>query len=241
MLDLTGHIVGMLAIAINLVAVAGFLPGGVRNRLGLAAVVGVWVGLASALAAAGRLAFSPEQPVPLIGVLLAVPLLTVAGLAWRSQSFRAALLGLPTHGLIALNSLRILGVLFLALQAVGRLAGPFPWAAGLGDILTGVLAIPLALRLARGDAVSASVIARWNALGAVDLVVAVVLGITSANGSPLQFIHAGVGSQAMQYLPFSLIPTVLVPFYLMTHATIAAQLHARRATAASGEPRGTFA
>jgi hypothetical protein len=132
-------------------------------------------------------------------------------------------------------------VLFLALQAVGRLAGPFPWAAGLGDILTGVLAIPLALRLARGDAVSASVIARWNALGAVDLVVAVVLGITSANGSPLQFIHAGVGSQAMQYLPFSLIPTVLVPFYLMTHATIAAQLHARRATAASGEPRGTFA
>ena len=56
------------------------------------------------------------------------------------------------------------------------------------------------------------------------LVAAVGLGITSALGSPPQLIHAGVGSEAMQYLPFCLIPTVLVPFYLITHALIAAQL-----------------
>jgi hypothetical protein len=28
----------------------------------------------------------------------------------------------------------------------------------------------------------------------------------------------------MQYLPLSLVPTVLVPFYLLTHAIIAARL-----------------
>ena len=64
-------------------------------------------------------------------------------------------------------------------------------------------------------------------LGTLDLVVAVGLGITSAAGSPLQLIHAGVGSQAMQYLPLSLVPTVLVPFYLLTHAIVAAQLRVR--------------
>ena len=119
----------------------------------------------------------------------------------------------------------MLGVLFLALAAVGRLSGPFPYFAGIGDIVTGLFAIPLALRVARGEAAS---IAAWNAFGALDLFVAVGLGLTSGQGGPLQLLHVGVGSEAMQSLPFSLVPTVLVPFYLITHAVVAAQLVARR-------------
>jgi hypothetical protein len=120
-------------------------------------------------------------------------------------------------------------VLFLLLAAVGRLSGPFPYSAGLGDIITGVFAIPLALSVARSQKLPVSAIASWNVFGILDLFAAVALGITSAAGSPLQLIHAGAGSQAMQYLPFCLVPTVLVPFYLITHAIIAAQLRAARA------------
>jgi hypothetical protein len=58
----------------------------------------------------------------------------------------------------------------------------------------------------------------------LDLVVALILGISSANGSPLQIIHAGVGSAGVQTLPWSLIPTVLVPMFLIVHAVIFAQL-----------------
>jgi hypothetical protein len=94
-------------------------------------------------------------------------------------------------------------------------------------MITGALAIPLALRIAHTKEPSVRTIAGWNALGALDLVLAVGLGITSAAGSPLQLIHAGVGSQAMQYLPLCLVPTVLVPFYLLTHAIVAAQLRVR--------------
>jgi ABC-type uncharacterized transport system permease subunit len=75
------------------------------------------------------------------------------------------------------------------------------------------------------------IIAAWNLFGTLDLFAAVALGLTSAQGSPLQVIHAGVGSEAMQHLPYSLVPTVLVPFYLVTHAVIAAQLAARRRSA----------
>ena len=64
--------------------------------------------------------------------------------------------------------------------------------------------------------------------GTLDLFAAIALGLTSAAGSPLQLMHAGVGSEAVQYLPFCLIPTVLVPFYLITHAIVAAQLRAQR-------------
>ena len=230
MLNLIGAIVGMSAIGINLVAFTSALPVTLAQRLGLAAIAGAWVGLASGLGAAGTLAFSPDHPVPLIGVLLAVPLLVVGVLALRSQRVRAALLAVPMEMLIGLNSLRVLGVLFLLLAATGRLSGPFPYSAGLGDIITGALAIPLALNVARAGRPSLRAIRLWNMFGTLDLVVAVTLGITSADGSPLQLIHAGVGSEAMQYLPYCLVPTVLVPFYLITHATVAAQLAAARAT-----------
>lgn len=226
-LDLAGSIVTMAVIAVDLVAMTLALSGSFARRLVIAAVAGGGVGLVVFLGASGRLAFSPNLPVPLIGVLFAVWLLTAGVLALTSEKVRAALLGIPPQLLIGLNAMRVLGFLFLLDYVAGSLAGPFPFFAGLGDIITGALAIPLALKIARSKETSARTIAGWNALGTLDLLVAVGLGITSAAGSPLQLIHAGVGSQAMQYLPLCLVPTVLVPFYLLTHAIVAAQLRVR--------------
>ena len=132
MLDLIGAIAGMTAVAINLVAFTSVLPGSLARRLSLAAIGGAWVGLASGLGAAGKLAFSPQQPVPLVGVLFAVPLLVAGLLALRSSRVRSAFMAIPLPLLIALNGLRVLGVLFLLLAAAGRLSGPFPYSAGLG-------------------------------------------------------------------------------------------------------------
>lgn len=227
LLDLAGSIVTMAVIAVDLVVVTQALSGSFAHRLVIASVGGGWVGLAVFLGTSGRLAFSPNLPAPLIGVLFAAPLLTVAVLASTSEKVRATLLGIPPQLLVGLNVTRILGVLFLLDFIAGSLSGPFPFFAGLGDMITGALAIPLALRIARSKEPSVRMIAGWNAFGALDLVVAVGLGITSAAGSPLQLIHAGVGSQAMQYLPLCLVPTVLVPFYLLTHAIVAAQLRLR--------------
>lgn len=232
MLDLIGAVVGMSAIGINLVAFTQALPVSFGRRIGLGAIAGAWIGLASGLGAAGQLGFASDAPVPLIGVLFAVPLLTVGALALRSQRLRTALLAVPLQVLIGLNSIRVLGVLFLLLAASGRLSGPFPYFAGLGDIITGAIALPLALQVARSGQSSAPAVRRWNIFGALDLFVAVALGITSADGSPIQLIHAGVGSAAMQSLPFCLVPTVLVPFYLITHGLVAAKLAATRAVPA---------
>jgi hypothetical protein len=228
MLDLLGSIVGMVAIATNIVAIACVLPGSLARRLSLAAIAGAWVGLAAGLGAAGELVFSASLPVPLVGVLFAAPLLFVGALALLYPRVRSTLVAIPMPVLIGLNAQRVFGVLFLFLAAAGRLSGPFPYSAGIGDIITGAFAIPLALNMARSRTVSAAAVRRWNIFGALDLFAAVGLGVTSAAGGPLQLIHAGVGSQAMQYLPFCLIPTALVPFYLITHGIIAAQLRAQR-------------
>ena len=81
-------------------------------------------------------------------------------------------------------------------------------------------------------------VAAWNAFGMLDLAAALALGVLSANGSPLQLIHAGAGSAAMQGLPWSLVPTVLVPLFLILHAVIFAQVRAR---ARAGQPRAELA
>lgn len=227
MLDLLGSVAALTTIAVSLVALTHTLSGSLARRLAIAAVGGGWVGLAMDLGATGRLAFSPDFPAPLIGVLLAAPLLAIGVLAATSQKVRASLLGIPLQLLIGLNALRVLGVLFLLDFVAGTVRGPFPFFAGFGDIITGALAIPLALSITASKAPSARAIAGWNAFGVLDLIVAVGLGITSAPGSPVQLIHAGVGSQAMAQLPLCLVPTVLVPMYLVMHGIVAAQLRAR--------------
>jgi hypothetical protein len=226
MIDLVGSIAGMTAIMIDALAIAGALPLSHRQRLLFGAVAGAWIGLASHLAATGALVFSPDQKVPVVGVLAGAPILIAAGVWVSSAAFRRAILAIPMPLLISLNALRMLGVLFFALLAVGRLSGPFPYSAGLGDILTGVFALPVARMARSGSARSGAAVAWWNLFGAADLIAAVALALTSAQGGPLHFIHVGVGPEAMQYLPFSLVPTVLVPFYLLTHAAVAVQLSA---------------
>jgi len=56
----------------------------------------------------------------------------------------------------------------------------------------------------------------------------------------LRIIHAGAGSGAVYSLPWSLIPTVLVPFFLIVHGIIFAQLRARmtKNVTISSEPVG---
>jgi hypothetical protein len=230
-LDLTNSIATMAVIAVNLVALTQALSGSLIRRLAIAAVGGGWIGVAVILGASGRLAYSPNAPAPLLGILFTMPLVAFGALAFTSEKVRTALLGIPLELLIGLNAMRTVGIVFLLDFAAGSLNGPFPFFAGLGDMITGVLAIPIALKISRSREPSARTIAGWNAFGALDLVVAVGLGITSAAGSPLQLIHAGVGSQAIQYLPLSLVPTVLVPFYLLTHAIVAAQLRTRSTAA----------
>jgi len=138
------------------------------------------------------------------------------------------MLSVPMPLMIGLNIGRIFAVLFLLLAAERRLAGPFPFFSGCCYSITGVFAAPLLLWVANGEATrGANAIAVWNLFGVADLVLAIALGVTSAEGSPLQIFTTAPGSAAMQQLPWSFVPTVLVPFWLILHAVIWVQLRRR--------------
>ena len=63
----------------------------------------------------------------------------------------------------------------------------------------------------------------------LDLITAVTLGTLSSEGFVAQMFNGDPGSAAVQHMPWLLIPTVLVPFYLITHGIIFAQLRAAHA------------
>jgi hypothetical protein len=150
-----------------------------------------------------------------------LPLLAAAiATAWPKA--RKAMLSLPLPLMVGLNIGRIFAVLFLLLGTAGRLSGPFPYSAGWGDIITGAVALPLLWRAGQ-PARHAALLHAWNAFGMLDLVAAIVVGVMSAKDSVLQ-IFPPPGSDAMQYLPWSFVPTVLVPIWMVLHAIIFVRL-----------------
>ena len=228
MLDFIGMVITAALMVLVVNALTTFMDVSRVAKITLAAVIGVWIGLAAAVAGAGWLPIS--RPVPVVGLFVAVPLL-VAVLATAWPAARTAMLSIPMPVMVALNIVRVFAVLFLLLAAEGRLSGPFPYSAAWGDIITGVIAVPALWLLKDGGARHTTAIAAWNLFGAADLVLAIAFGITSAEGSPLQ-LFPGPGSEAMQHAPWSLVPTVLVPIWLILHAIIAVQL--RRAKLGQG-------
>jgi hypothetical protein len=224
MLDFIGLIITAALMVLVVNTLTTFMHVSRAAKIILAAVIGVWIGLAAAAAGAGWLTIS--RPVPVVGLFVAAPLLAAA-LATAWPQARKAMLSIPIPVMVALNVVRVFAVLFLLLAAEGRLTGPFPYSAAWGDIITGVVAVPVLWLLKDGGARYTTAIAAWNLFGATDLVLAIAFGITSAEGSPLQ-LFSGPGSEAMQHAPWSFVPTVLVPIWLILHAIIAVRLRRAR-------------
>ena len=215
MLDFLGTVATAALIVFVISTLLVFMAASRGAKLWLAALLGLWVGVVAAGSAAGWAATA--RPFPIMGIFVATPLVAAA-LATAWPSARRAMLSLPLSLLVGLNIGRLFAVLFLLLAAAGRLSGPFPHSAGWGDIITGAAALPL-LWLVRDAHRHRGVFHLWNAFGMLDLITAIGLGVMSAAGSPLQ-AFAGPGSEAMQHLPWSFVPTVLVPLWMILHAII---------------------
>ena len=104
--------------------------------------------------------------------------------------------------------------MFLILQQRGLLPGVFAFPAGWGDIAIGVTA-PVVAWFWRPPYPYKSFVV-WNVLGIVDLVLAVSLGVL-ASPTPVGILAGDVTTRLMAVFPLSLIPTFLVPLFLIFH------------------------
>src|SRR5438094_222669 len=129
----------------------------------------------------------------------------------------------------------VVGAAVVAVVAARRRQGA-PAGASLGGLAAA--ALPVAAAYLTGRSWSRTLAVAFNLLGIADLVVAIGTGFL-ASPSPFRLFFSQPSTSLMTVLPLVLIPTFLVPFWILVHAaSLRALLVAGRApehsTAGSG-------
>ena len=192
-----------------------------------AAVLGGWLVVSGLLARAGVYRQDPGEGVPWLGVVVVGILITLL-LSTRIPLVSRIFADPGTPARLALpHTLRVVGVLFLIVMALGHLPAAFALPAGLGDIAIGVAAPFVARRLARSNDAAGAV--RFNVLGILDLGVAGVIGFLL-----LGLVEVTPSTAPLTLLPLALIPTAAVPLAVALHIV---SLRRLRTAAKSEEDR----
>ena len=212
------------------IAVAGLsitVPAGPAGRSLVAIALAGWFALIVILGAAGIFADTGGSGPPAIGLAVLLPVVILAWASARPGLLRRAWHAIPLPVLIGVNAVRVLGIVMVLWHEAGRLSAPFAPIAGWGDVLIGLAAIPVALAVKAAAPGWRPAVLLWNALGLLDLVAAIALGLTSAEGTPLRLFFGEPGTGPMGELPLVLIPAYLVPLLIVIHLAVFARLRAR--------------
>lgn len=210
-------VTAFVTVVLVTVGLAARAVGGKRAWLAAAA----WLIATGGLALSGLLSNFEAFPPPLLRVvlptLLATAALSFSSLAtgWLQRWTLAGLVGFQAFRLpleLVMHDAYREGVMPVQMTFTGRNF----------DILTGLLAIPLAWLLYRRQAPRALVWA-WNFMGLALLVNVVSVAILSMPGPLQQFVNQPPNVW-VGYFPFTWLPAVLVPLALAGHILVARKL-----------------
>jgi hypothetical protein len=180
---------------------------------GIAVILGLWHALTVNLAKAGILMPPLQATDPPYALM---PLLGGAFLLWAlgrwTETGRTILSGLDHIHLISIQSLRLMGGLFLLGWAMGDIPWQFALPAGIGDIMAGIAAIQATRALDRGDANAENLVRRASIIGLLDFVVAVSLGIATSAG--FMQLMAFDSPNIINAYPLALFPEYFVPIFI---------------------------
>jgi hypothetical protein len=202
-----------------------------RRRLGvwLAVVVPYTLWLAVIWSAAVNGVFRPgNNTPPLVPLAIFLPVIVGVPILLRSKRIGEVLDAMPASWLVGLQVYRILGGIFLVGWARGVVPGIFALPAGIGDVTTGLLALPVAYLLASRNGDGARPAIAWNIFGLLDFTIAVGIGLAAAPG-PLQVIVPSIPNTGVGLYPAVLIPAFAVPSSILLHVLSLRQLRRRRA------------
>ena len=166
-------------------------------------IIAVWFGLAMAVSTAG------EISLPLVGLFALFPILIGFALSY-TEPVKRLIREIPTHWLVFLQTYRVLGIIFIfPFLTEGYLTQGFAMNAGIGDLLTGLLAIPAAYLIMRDGATRWRwLFWFWTLFGILDLLVA------PASAAYYGFAAEGVAAG----FPITIIPFFFgPPFGILIH------------------------
>ena len=160
-------------------------------------------------------------------VLTSIAVIVSAALfvAARSPVISAALDAAPLSWLIGVQAYRILGIVFLKLWLAGLVPAFFGISAGVGDILVGLCAMPVAIAVRSNSSASRKAAYIWNIGGVLDLTNA--LGMAAAAVALRHSPLTGNDASPLLKYPLVMVPTFGVPLALILHGLSILQLNRR--------------
>jgi hypothetical protein len=180
----------------------------------------IWAGAINGVFKPGR--FFP----PLLPFAIFVPVIVGTPLLLRSKRVGQLLDAMPATWLIALQLYRVFGSAFLIGWAFGAIPGVFALPAGIGDVITGLFAVPVAISLASGTLEARKAAIAWNIFGLLDFTIAVGIALMITPG-PLQLIVPSIPNATAGLYPNVMIPAFAVPSSILLHALSLRQLRRR--------------
>lgn len=197
-----------------------------------AVVLPLWFVVALALSSAE--VFRGDR-VPTIEFGIFTPVVIGLVWLWRSETAIRLIDAIPQSWLVGIQFYRVLGLIFLLLNAEGSLPSLFALPAGNGDVIVGLLAPVVAVAYARGVVGRELLVRGWNILGLLDLAVAITTGFLTSP-SPLQMFSFDAPNELIDAYPLVLVPVFGVPLAVLLH--VASLVKLGRETAHRMSPLG---
>lgn len=195
---------------------AGLIPGKSRNiRVGIFCFYIAYLVYVSVFSLKG--VFDVNSIPPKVMIWAGLPLLVILfGFIGNTKLFKTLLRSATLESLIALHIFRLVGVFFILLYFYQLLPARFAFAAGLGDIITVILALPVAKMVAKKSPGRFTAVYAWNILGIIDIIDLLVIAVTTgANGN----------LREMTIFPFVWFPAFAPATILFLHAAVFRKLY----------------
>ena len=146
-----------------------------------------------------------------------LPLLVILfGFIGNTGLFKTLLRSITLESLISVHIFRLLGVFFIIIYSYHLLPARFAFFAGLGDIITAILAWPVAKMVSSKKPGWKIALYAWNIFGIMDIVDLLVIAVmTGANGN----------LREMAVFPFVWFPAFAPATILFLHAAVFRKLY----------------
>jgi len=172
----------------------------------IAAFLASWLAIANIVGDGSNFPLALESRQAASGLIALIPFLIAVAALFASKSLRAINVATPSAWLIAIQTYRFAGIMFVfPFLTYGIVPAEFAWPAGIGDALTGIFAPVVALMVARNQLYAFKWAVAWNLFGTLDLIVAPATAL---------FFQARI----LGIYPLALIPLFLgPPIGILTH------------------------
>ena len=172
----------------------------------IAAFLGSWLALAIIVGDGANFPIPLESRRSARGLVALIPFLVAVMALFVSKSLRAINSAMPSAWLIAIQTYRFAGIMFVfPFLTYGILPAGFGWPAGIGDAITGIFAPVVALMVARNCPTAFKWAVVWNLFGTLDLI--------AAPSTALYF-----EARVLSIYPLNLVPLILgPPIGILTH------------------------